>query len=198
MEPLDDRIARRRAEIAEEQATLDREDAQRHAAENDAAPAVVDRRQSGNALRSTLFLIILFVVAAGLLGLAVTLSRLAGQDFGDASRQGQAQVTSCRKHGPISNEGFGYWESCTATITWDDGATDRIIVNDVFTSSDIGTQVRVGDLGNYRTSKELARADATHRPWLAWIGYAAGAIAFIPGLVLILIVRDFLRFRRRR
>jgi len=198
MEPLNERIAKRRAEIAEEQAALDREDAQRHAAGNDAALAVVDRRQSGNALRSALFLIVLFVVVAGLFGLAVTLSRLAGQDFGDASRQGQAQVTSCRKHGPISNEGFGYWESCTATITWVDGATDRIIVNDIFKSSDIGTEVRVGDLGNYRTSKEIARADAAYRPWLAWIGYAAGAIAFVPGLVLVLIVKELLRFRRRR
>jgi uncharacterized protein DUF6346 len=197
MEPLDDRIARRRAEIAEEQAALDREDAQRHAADNDAAATVVDRRRSGSALRSALFLILLIVVAAGLFGLAVTFTRLAGEDVSGAQRQGKAQVTSCVRHGPISNKGFGYWDKCTAMITWDDGATDRITVNAVFTSSDIGTDVRVGDLGNYRTTKELARADTSRRPWLAWIGYAIGAIAFVPALVTTLVVRELLRYRRR-
>lgn len=197
MEPPHDRIAKRLAEIGEQRAALDREDAKRRAAETDTAAAVVDRRKSG-ALRSTVFLILLVVVAAGLFGLAVTLTRLAGKDFGNAAQQGKAQVTSCVRHGPISTKGFGYWESCTATITWDSGGTDRITVNAVFKSSDIGTEVRVGDLGSYRTSKELARADAPHRPWLAWIGYAVGAIAFIPALIVVLSTRELLRFRRRR
>jgi hypothetical protein len=125
---------------------------------------VVDRRRSGGALRSTVFLII--IAAAGLSGLAVTLSRLAGDDFGDAQRQGTAHVTSCMRHGPISTMGFGFWDACTASITGDDGVTDRITVRGVLTSSDIGADVRVGDLGNYRTTKEITRADATHRPWL--------------------------------
>ncbi|MGX6605225.1 DUF6346 domain-containing protein [Micromonosporaceae bacterium Da 78-11] len=197
MEPLDDRIAKRRAEIADEQAALDREDAQRRAAQNDAAPAVVDRRRSGGALRSAVFLILLIVVAAGLFGLAVTLMRSAGEDFDEAKRQGVAQVTSCVRHGPITNQGFGYWDSCAATITWADGATDRITVDAVFKSSDIGTEVRVGDLGDYRTAKELARADTTRRPLFAWIGYVVGAIAFVPALVATLTVRELLRFRRR-
>lgn len=198
MEPLHDRLAKRRAEIAEQQAALDREDAQRRDADNDTEAAVVDRRRSGGVLRSTVFLILIIVVAAGLFGLAVTLSRLAGDDFGDAQRQGKAKVTSCVRHGPISNMGFGYWDACTASITWDDGSTDRITPRAVFKSSDIGTDVRVGDLGNYRATKEVVRADATHRPWLRWIGYAVGAIAFVPALVATLTVRELLRFRRRR
>lgn len=197
MEPPHDRIAKRRTEIAEEQAALDQEDAQHRAADNDPGTAVVDRRRGG-AVRSTVFLVLVIVVAAGLFGVAVTLTRLAGKDFGDAQRQGRAQVTSCTQHGPISNKGFGYWDRCTATITWEGGATDRVTVSAVFKTSDIGTEVRVGDLGNYRTSKELARADASHRPWLAWIGYAVGVIAFMPALVAILILRELLRFRRRR
>lgn len=196
MDPLDDRIAKRRAEIAEEQAALDGEDAQRRRRASDAAAAVVDRRQGG-AARSALFLVLVLVLAAGLIGLAVTLSRLAGKDFGAAQRQGNAQVTSCVRHGPISTKGFGYWESCTATITWDGGGTDRVTVSAVFKSTDIGTNVRVGDLGNYRTNKELARADVPHRPWVGWIGYVVGAIAFIPTLIAVLSVRELLRFRRR-
>ena len=197
MEPPHDRIAKRRAEIGEQQAALDRDDAQRRAAENDPAATVVDRR-SGGALRSTIFLVLVVVVAAGLLGLAVTLTRLAGKDFNDAQRQGKAQVTSCVRHGPISAKGFGYWETCTATITWDNGSTDRATVSAVFRSSDIGRDVRVGDLGTYRTSKQLARADAPHRPWLAWLGYAVGVIAFVPALIAVLSIRELLRFRRRR
>ena len=198
MEPLHDRLAKRRAEIAEQQEALDRENAQRRAADNDTEAAVIDRRRSDGVLRSTVILILIIVVAAGLLGLAVTLSRLAGDDFGDAQRQGRAQVTSCVRHGPISTMGFGYWDACTASITWDDGATDRITVAAVFKSSDMGTDVRVGDLGNYRTTKEIVRADSTHRRWLRWIGYAIGAIAFVPTLVATLTVRELLRFRRRR
>jgi hypothetical protein len=144
------------------------------------------------------FLILIIVVAAGLFGLAVTLSRLAGEDFGDAQPQGKAQVTSCVRHGPISTMGFGYWDACTASITWDDGATDRITVSAVLKSSDIGTDVQVGDVGNYHTTKEIVRADSTHRPWLRWIGYVVCAIAFVPTLVATLTVRELLRFRRRR
>ncbi|MDT5034735.1 MAG: hypothetical protein QOC94_4906 [Actinoplanes sp.] len=198
MEPLHDRIAKRRAEIAEQQAALDRKDAQGRAADNDTEAAMVDPHRSGGVLRSTVFLILIIVVAAGLFGLAVTLSRLAGEDFGDGQRQGKAQVISCVRHGPISTMGFGYWDACTASITLDDGATDRITVSAVLKSSDIGTDVQVGDVGNYHTTKEIVRADSTHRPWLRWIGYAIGAIALMPTLVATLTVRELLRFRRRR
>lgn len=196
MEPSDDRIAKRRAEIAAELAALEAESARAQAAESDPGASVVDRRKN-NRLRSAVFLVAVLVSAAGLFGLSVTLTRLAGDDFGDAERLGSATVTSCVRHGPISNKGFGYWDSCTATITWDGGATDRLTVGAVFTSDDIGTDVRVGDLGDYRTSKELARAGSPHRPWLGWIGYAIGIIALVPTLVGVLAVRELLRFRRR-
>lgn len=196
MDPSDDRIAKRLAEIRAQEAALDREDAERAAADADPGAAVVDRRKGG-AVRDAVFLIVVLAAAAGLLGLAVTFIRLAGDDFTDAQRHGTATVTSCVNHGPITNKGFGYWDSCTATITWDDGDTDRLIADAVFTAADIGTEVRVADLGDYRTSKELARAGAPHRPWLAWIGYLVGIIAFVPTLVGVLIVRELLRFRRR-
>jgi hypothetical protein len=196
MQPPHDRIAKRRAEIADQLSALDREDAQRRATDADPAAAVVERR-TGSAVRDAVFLILLIAVAAGLLGVGVTLNRLAGNDFADAKRQGTAQVTSCVRQGPISNKGFGYWHRCTATITWDDGSTNRLTVGAVFTPTDIRTQVRVGDLGTYRTSPELVRAGSPHRPWLAGIGIAVGVIAFIPALVATLIIRELLRFRRR-
>ena len=45
------------------------------------------------------------------------------------------------------------------------------------TFADIGTQVCVADLGNYRTANELARVDTSRRPWLAWAGYVLGTVA---------------------
>ncbi|GAA0471084.1 hypothetical protein Ade02nite_34400 [Paractinoplanes deccanensis] len=191
MQPPDDRIAKRLEEIRAREAAADAEPAPA----DDLGSAVVDRRKGG-ALRSTVFVIVLIVAAAGLFGLAVTLTRLAGDDFGDAERYGRADVTSCVRHGPITNKGFGYWESCAATITWDGGDTDRATVDAVFTSGDIGSPVRVGDLGTYRTTRELVREDAAYRPWLAWIGYAVGFLAFVPTLVLVLTVREALRRKR--
>jgi hypothetical protein len=178
MEQPNDRIARRLSEIREQEAALDRDATERQ----DDGTEVVDRRKGGGALRSAAFLILIVAAAAGLLGLAVTFTRLAGNDFGDADREGRAQVTSCVDNGPVSNKGFGYWQSCTATITWDDGSTDRTIVGAVFRSSDIGSDVRV-------------RADAPYRPWLSWIGYLVGIVAFVPTLIATLIMREL--FRRR-
>lgn len=197
MQPPHDRIAKRRAEIAEQLSALDREDAERRTTETDPTEAVVDRR-SGGPVQDAVFLVLVIIVAAGLFGVAVTLSRLAGDDFTDAKKQGTAQVTSCARRGPISNKGFGFWHRCTATIIWDDGSTNRVTVGSVFKPSDIGTQVRVGDLGNYRSSTQLVRDGAPHRPWLTWIGVAVGVIALVPALVATLIIRALLRFRRRR
>lgn len=55
---------------------------------------------------------------------------------------------------------------------------------------------RVGDLGQYRTSTQLAREDTSRRPWLSWIGYLVGFLGVIPGLIAVLIIRELFRFRR--
>jgi hypothetical protein len=196
MDSHDERMARRAAERQAQEAQLDREEAERRAAATDPASTVV-RRREGSAGRSAAFLAGLVLLAAVLLGSSVTLLRLAGRDFADAQRAGQAAVDSCNRHGPITNRGFGYWDRCTATITWDDGTVDRVTTDAVFTPADIGTPVRVGDLGEYRTSKQLAREDTPPRPWLAWIGYAVGFLGVLPGLIAVLIIRELLRFRRK-
>ncbi|MEQ4306082.1 DUF6346 domain-containing protein [Plantactinospora sp. B6F1] len=197
MEPLDDRVARRLAEIKEQERGLDREEAARAAEKADPGAAVVQRRK-GSGLRSFLFLTGILVLAAGLLGTAVTLSRLAGKDFSDARREGQATVGRCVEHGPLSTRGFGYWQACEVDITWDDGQREEVTAGVVFDSADTGTTVRVGDLGRDRTTRLLARADVEARPWLRWIGYAVGFLALLPTFVGVLLLREVLRFRRSR
>jgi Family of unknown function (DUF6346) len=193
----DGRIAKRLAEIRTQEQQLDREPVDRERSGADLGAQVVAPRE-GSAGRSAVFLLCVVVLTAVLLGAAVTFDRLSGKNIADAKRTGRAAVTSCVKHGPVTNHGFGYWERCLATITWDDGLTNRVTVDVVFTSADIGRHVRVGDLGNYGSGKQLARADVTPRPWLAWIGYAAGILAIVPGIIVVLLLRELLRFRRGR
>jgi hypothetical protein len=196
VESQDDRIAKRLAEIQQQDEALRRESAERRAAAPDPGAGVV-ARQPGGAMRSAGFLISVVLLAAGMLGVAVTFTRLAGKDIADAKRTGQAAVTSCDQRGPVSNRGFGYWDSCVATITWDDGQVSRATVGGVFTKADVGNTVRVGDLGRYRTGDQLARADLTPRPWLAWLGYLIAVLAFLPAIIAIFLIRELLRFRRR-
>ena len=73
----------------------------------------------------------------------------------------------------------------------------RLNADAVFTTADIGTDVRIGDAGQYRTSKKLAREDTPARPWLTWLGFAVGFLGVLPALVAVIIIRQLLRFRRR-
>lgn len=195
MTSQDDRYARRLAEIRAQEAALDAEAAAAKADDDGDAHRVVRERSRGGKLRSALVLLAAFVVGMALIGVAVTLSRLAGRDMGDTVRTGQATVSSCQRHGPITTKGYGYWESCEASIKWDDGQEVRDTVSAVFTSADVGRTVEVGDAGRYRQSQELARADTEERPWLRWIGYLVGAIGAVP-LVLLGILFS-VRGRRR-
>ncbi|MEU4693723.1 DUF6346 domain-containing protein [Actinoplanes sp. NPDC023714] len=190
MESHDERLARRAAERAEIERQLDREEA-----EAQASAAIP--RQRGGKLRSAAAFIVIVLVAATLISLCVTLIRLAGYDFADASRTGQATATYCTKHGPVTNRGFGYWHRCVATIRWDDGGTDRLVTDEVFTPADIGEAVRIGDVGEHRGRRELAREDTPVRPWFTWIGVLVGIVALIPTFFVAMILRESLRFRRR-
>ncbi|GGN17734.1 hypothetical protein FHR83_004183 [Actinoplanes campanulatus] len=160
---------------------------------------VVDGRGS-RPLRDVSFLLAIIMLSGIVLLAGMTLVRSAGRDFDDARRAGWATVDRCRGHGPVTGKGFGYWETCDVTIRWDDGTTGSLTKDGVFTSADIGSNVRVGDLGRYRTSTELAKQDAPYRPWLKWIGVFVALAGLLPGLFALLIVRGFIRdlFRIRR
>lgn len=195
MSSFDDRIAKRRAEIAEQVAEFDRQDAEQQAEREPLDRVVVQRRQGG-AVRAMAFLIGIVVLAGALFGIAVTLSRLAGDDIGDARRLGTARVTRCVETGPVTNKGFGYWDSCTATVSWDDGDVDRLNIGVVFTSADIGHDVRVGELSKHRAKQRLARVDAEYRPWLRGVGIAVGLVGLPPAIFAVLLVQQLLRRRR--
>lgn len=188
---MDEKIAKRLAEIRQREAALDRQE--REAADNGDPPPVRERGY----VQSFLFVVALLALAGGLLGVSVTLSRFAGEDMGDARREGQATVSSCIRQGPVTNKGFGYWESCEVEIAWDGGGVDRLTIGAIFTSADIGKKVTVGDLGMHRSRQQLAREDASYRPWLRWIGYGVGAIALVPGFIGLMLAPGLFRSRKR-
>ncbi|MBU2668327.1 hypothetical protein KOI35_32925 [Actinoplanes bogorensis] len=190
MEPQDDRIARRLAEIRAQEKALDDE-----AAAAAATPEVIEERQ-GSRMRSVVFVVVLLLVGLGLTGAAVTMSRLAGQSMDDATRTGQATVSSCHEQGPVTTRGFGYWDSCATSIKWDDGQDVRVTVGAVFTSADVGKTIEVGDVGRHRQSQKLARADVEARPWLRWIGYPVLVIGVLPLIFLGVVLAGSVRRRR--
>lgn len=195
MDAQEDRLKHRLAAIRQQEEKLDREAAERGSPAGNVVAPIVQRRRSGP-LRSFVFMLALFVVAAGLLGLAVTLNRWAGEDMGAGSRPGQALVSACTERGPVTNRGFGYWQSCEARVVWDDGDAEDVTIGAIFTTADVGDTVEVGDLGTHRGDRQLARADEPYRAWLGWLSYAVGAVAVLPGLVWVLLMRQVLSFRR--
>jgi uncharacterized membrane protein YcjF (UPF0283 family) len=160
VESFEERMARRRAEIAEFEKQLDREEAERNAEM---------ATQKENKLLSALVLAGIALLAAGLIGAGVTLVRMAGFDYGDARRTGQANVKRCTEQGPVTNMGFGYWHRL----------------------------VRVADVGEHRYSLEIAREDTPARPWLTWIGALVFLISVPPGLLAMAMLADFWPFRRK-
>lgn len=132
-------------------------------------------------LKGALLVLGSLILAAGLILTGNTMQRLAGQDMMDAQVEGQAMISSCVRRGPITpGQGFGYWETCTATIIWEGYGQERVSVDAVFTSADIGTSVRVGDVNDDPRDRKLARADVAARPWLTRISYVLFGIAAVP------------------
>lgn len=174
-------FAERMEKIREMERELDREDAERVASASSSSG-------KGESFRFFLVVFGLLSLGIGALGVSVTLSRLAGGDMADAQRRGKATVSYCVKDGPVTNKGFGYWETCTAKVVWDGGVSDRLTVGAVFTSADIGKTIEVGDLGIYRGDQQMARADVAARPWLKWIGYGIAAVGGVPGLLGVLML----------
>lgn len=108
-----------------------------------------------------------------------TLERFDGVDVGKAFMRGTATITSCTQKGPIGFDGYGFYDECSGSITWEDGSPDRLTQRPGFDSGDIGTTVTVGKVGtpdDFQITSEALPA----RPWLAWIGRIIAVLALVP------------------
>ncbi|MEV0895569.1 DUF6346 domain-containing protein [Actinoplanes sp. NPDC049802] len=174
-----DPLAKYRARMEEAKAELAQAEAASRAAAADPAKAVTERE--GGWLSTIAFFGCVIALGLALLGVSATFVRLSGHDFDDARVTGWATVNRCDRQGPVTNRGFGYWETCRFAVRWDDGTADDRLTSDVlFGSTDIGRDVRVGRLSERGPSMELARQDTPARPWLHWIGIAIGLVGMLP------------------
>jgi hypothetical protein len=173
-----DPLASYRARIDAMKAQLERDRAEADAVRPNPAPTAGKRE--GGRLLSLAVLAGVALLSLGLVGAGITLTNLAGHDFDKARVAGWATVRDCEQRGPVTNRGFGYWDSCRVLIRWDDGRTDSVLSNGMFSPADTGRDVRVGYLGESNSDLDLAREGTPARPWLRWIGVSVGLVGGLP------------------
>lgn len=155
-----------------------------HVGTSPAGPGAVGRPGRGRVrrLRQDLLLV---VAMAGLVlaGLSLlTLSREEALDPG-TGRTGEATVVACRRVGPVSGSGLGYWWTCTVEVRWMDGGHNRYVVpGSRFTPADRERPVAVretarGSRGNLAVATRPVRADRAPRVGIL----AAGLLTFLAG-----------------
>ena len=139
-------------------------------------------------------------LVAGLVGLAlwavVAIAGLTGfthfkpeASTASVADRGVARVADCRREGPLSLNGFGYWWRCEADVVWDGGGRQRVTVRiGQLSPDDAGKDVPVVQRV---TSDKGARVTAVHRadfePSLVLgLGSLLGGLGF--GFLLFVIV----------
>jgi hypothetical protein len=165
--------------------------------------APVQRRAQGGAAKTVSAYLGIILVALVLIELMMTIAQFTGNDMEDAKARGQAKVVSCQRHGPIG-EGFGYWDECTAEVTWDNGVRENVTIDKrgFFSASEIGTTVRIGDLGYHRGGRSFARPELPPRLLVDAVGVVLGVAASLTLLFMAYVLwshlRDGLRKLSRR
>ena len=105
--------------------------------------------------------------------------------FGPPERTAVAEVGSCRRLGPVSVDGFGYWWQCEVTVrVEDDRVVTAVVDRSVVSPVDRGRKIpfREACRGGGVTDCSYGRPVA--RGWKA----VMGAFKLVEGMVLALIV----------
>ncbi|MEE6259610.1 DUF6346 domain-containing protein [Plantactinospora sonchi] len=198
-EEFRERLARRRAEIDEQLADLDRADEERAERTRELAARRAAMPRLRRWLTDTGGVLVLLVVVFLTAESAMTVAQFTGPGFDEDRRTGQATVRSCERRGPIG-EGFGYWYVCEADVVWSDGDVDRIRPHKrgFFDVSEIGSTVTIGDRG---ARKLPARADLPPRPLVLLVASVLAMVAVLLSMLLLgslwLTVKDRVRRLRR-
>ncbi len=84
----------------------------------------------------------------------------------DITDRGTARVVECVEEGPIGGNGIGYWSTCRADVTWDDGTSEQVTAEPgQLTPDDRGRDVPVvqrvvlGNKGGGPGTPQVYRAD---------------------------------------
>lgn len=146
------------------------------------------RAAAGGHDRITMLLAAVAVAAAGLILLllfATVQSLYKGTRsgyLGPMERPAVARVNDCRRLGPVSVDGFGFWWKCQVTVQVTDGRVVGTVVDrSIVTPADTGRGVELREACKHRTT------DCTYgRPTGRLVKAAFGALVLIEWCVLCL------------
>lgn len=198
MRGVHERLLRLIQKQRQEHEEFEQEQADRRAEEQREAASPVRRKTQAGPLKTIGVYLGIILVGVFLIEFVLTIAQFTGNDMEDAKTRGQAKVLSCQRHGPIG-QGFGYWDECTAEVTWDNGVRENVTIDKrgFFSASEIGTTVRIGDLGYHRGGRSFARPELPPRLLVDVVGVvldvAASLILLFMACVLWSHLRDGLR-----
>ena len=161
------------------------------------SPVIDQRRRT--TLGSTIGVLVLLLLAAVFGLLAATVGRFTGADFDEASRRGTATVEQCERRGPITWQGFGYFDACTLRITWTDGAGPRVLIDDpgFMKGERPGDKFEIGQNQGARGAIAYSRPEVPPRGWVTAVTVLLAIMAFLCVGAVYLFVRQTISDMRR-
>ncbi|GIF25739.1 hypothetical protein BJ973_004014 [Actinoplanes tereljensis] len=190
---------RRMAELlAEAEADVTRTRAAKQEPATEAGPVVEVKRSKW--LTNLVGIIILLALSFVLIATSMTIGRFTGHDFADARRTGTATVEQCERRGPISLDGFGYYDQCTVTIAWNNGPSSRVLIDKpgFFKGEKPGDTLQIGEHTGSRGSIGYSRPELPDRGWVTAIGIALWIIGALPLMAVLFYLREIFRDLIRR
>jgi hypothetical protein len=141
--------------------------------------------------------VLLIGVSFLLVGTALTVARFSGYDHGAARRVGIATIERCSLRGPISLNGFGYYDRCTVSVVWNNGSPSRVTIDKPgFFAEDNGE--RVGDtvdIGENRGG--YSRPEFPERPWITLLARLIALLGLLPAVAAAVYLRQAWRTAAR-
>ncbi|MCU7725294.1 DUF6346 domain-containing protein [Actinoplanes sp. KI2] len=195
----DDRRAARRRRMDELLAEAEADVTRTRAARNSPAEAPVVDQRRGTALGSVAGVLVLLLLAAVFMLVSATVGRFTGPDYHDAARHGTATVEQCQRHGPITWHGFGYFDACTVSITWSDGAGPRVLIDKpgFMKGEKPGDTFEIGQNQGTRGAISYSRPEQPARGWVTAITILFGLLAFLCVGAVYLFIRQTIKDIRR-
>jgi hypothetical protein len=117
--------------------------------------------------------------------------------FGPPERAAAAEVKTCRRLGPVSIDGFGYWWECAVTVRVEGGrVADTVVDRSIVTPADAGRTVEFRESCRGGGFDRCSYGRPAARGWKAAIGALIliewTVLAFFAFAVVVILVRAVL------
>ncbi|MET0425547.1 MAG: DUF6346 domain-containing protein [Actinoplanes sp.] len=195
------RGAERRRRMDELLAQAETDVARTRAAKNEPPePAGETVSRSRSAAGSALVVVVLLLAGLLLVGVALTLGRFTGADYAEARRQGVATVQECERRGPVTLNGFGYFDQCTVEIAWATGPSSRVLLDEpgFIRGEKPGDTFEIGENSGSRGSLAYSRPELPDRSWLGWLAAFVGFLGAVPVLLVLFLIKGMITDALRR